>query len=284
MKPRLASFVLAVAALAVVAPPGAAHADKPEVGKPWLFPTLKDWLEGTPVGTDTLGKVVVHWFCKPKSEDCKTDLARIYNMREQGNVYVIAYINGTKRDALKLDPVRGEVGAGAVAFGKPVATLLKVLGVSTAAMPMSVVVDVDGKVALITYTGDPDQLDLRDKKVASLVDAIKIFTVTTAGPTVAVTKGASFQLSLAVELAPWLEYDGSVTPEVKLTVPPDVTCETRVVKAKIVGKKLTADVACKGAVKGSYEATGALRFRYKGPGKAVGLGEDAVRWKFAVSP
>ena len=165
------------------------------------------------MGTDTAGKVVVHWFCKPKSEDCKTDLARIFNMREQGsNVYVIAYINGTKRDALKLDPVRGEVGAGAVAFGKPVATLLKQLGISAAALPMSVVQDVDGKVALITYTGDPDQLDLRDKKVASLVAAIKIFTVSTSGPTAAVTKGVPFTLSASAELAPWLDYDAAVVP------------------------------------------------------------------------
>ena len=67
-------------------------------------------------------------------------------------------------------------------------------------------------------------------------------------------------------------------------MPPDVTCDSKVVKAKLEGKKLTAEVACKGAVKGSYEASGALRFRYRGPNKAVGLGTDAVRWKFVVSP
>ena len=269
---------------------GTAWAEKPEVGQLWPWPTgtLKDrdWLEGAPSGSDAAGKVVVHWFCKPKSEDCKTDLARIFNMREQGSsVYVIAYINGTKRDAAKLDPVRGEVGAGAVAFGKPVANLYKSLGVSAAMLPMSVVVDVDGKVAAVTYTGDPDQLDIRDKKVTALVDAIKIFTVATAGPTDKVPRGISFDLSVTAELAGWLEYETSSSPELKLMLPPDVTCDATVLKGdkiKLTGRTLSARVSCKGNVKGSYEAAGALRFRYRGPNKAVGLGEDAVRWKFVI--
>jgi hypothetical protein len=286
MNRGLATFVTVVAAL-VLLPIGLARADKPVVGQPWPWPSSKDWLEGSPIGSDAAGKVVVHWFCKPKSEDCKTDLARIFNMREQGNVYVIAYINGTKRDATKLDPVRGEVGAGAVAYGKSVAALTKALGISAAQMPVSVVTDVDGKVAAITYTGDPDQLDLRDKKVSALVDAIKIFTVATSGPPGTVKKGTSFELGVSAELATWLEFDTAAAPELKLTLPPDVTCDATVLRAdkiKIEGKKLSATVSCKGAVKGSYEAAGALRFRYRGPNKAVGLGEDAMRWKFQIIP
>jgi hypothetical protein len=274
--------LLVVAALLLSG--GIAHAqEKPEVGKNWMWPSLKDWLEGSPSGSDAAGKVVVHWFCKPKSEDCKTDLARIFNMREQGsNVYVIAYINGTKRDAVKLDPVRGEVGAGAVAFGKPVATLIKKLGISGAAMPMSVVVGTDGKVEIITYTGDPDQLDMRDKKVSSLIDGIKIITVTAAGPPGAPKKGVPFELSLSAELAGWLEYDGATPAELKLTLAPDVTCDKPALKTE--ARRLTATMSCKGNVKGSYEATGALRIRYRGPNRAVGLGEDLVRWKFVVVP
>jgi hypothetical protein len=287
MGKRIAIFSLVLAASA-----GTAYAEKPEVGQLWQWPTGtfkdRDWLESSPSGSDAAGKVVVHWFCRPKLEDCKTDLARIFNMREQStNVYVIAYINGSKRDATKLDPVRGEVGAGAVAYGKSVAKLVKDLAISGAAMPMSVVVDVDGKVAAITYTGDPDQLDMRDKKVTALVEGIKIFTVETAGPPGTVKKGASFDLSVTAELAAWLEYETSVSPELKLTLPPDVTCDATVLKGdkiKIAAKKLSATVSCKGAVKGSYEAAGALRFRYRGPNKAVGLGEDAVRWKFQIIP
>lgn len=259
--------------------------EKPEVGQTWVWPSLKDWLEGGPVGSDAAGKVVVHWFCKPRSEDCKTDLARIFNMREQStSVYVIAYVNGSKRDATKLDPVRGEVGAGAVAYGKPVATLIKKLGISGAAMPMSVVVGTDGKVAIITYTGDPDQLDMRDKKVTALVDAIKLFTISSAGPPGQPKKGVPFELSLGGELAPWLEYEATPAPEVKLTLPPDVTCEPKTPVVKLEGRKLSATMSCKGNVKGSYEATAALRFRYRGPNRAVGLGEDLVRWKFVIVP
>jgi len=281
---RLAPFVVAAAVLAVAVP---ARAETPVVGQPWLWPTLKDWLEATPSGSDTAGKVVVHWFCRAKVEGCKDDLARIYNLREQGNVYVIAYVDGSKRDALKLDPVRGDVGAGAVAFGKPVAKLCKALGVSPAKMPMSIIVDVDGKVAAVTYTSDPDQLDLRDATVAKLVERIKIFTVATTGPTAAVKKGESFTLALTTDLAAWLDFDTSVQPELKLTLPPDVTCDAQVLKAaqiKVTGKQLSAAVTCKGTVKGSYEAGGALRFSYRSANKAVGVGEDAVRWKFSIAP
>jgi hypothetical protein len=50
------------------------------------------------------------------------------------------------------------------------------------------------------------------------------------------------------------------------------------------GRKLTAAVGCRGSVKGSYEATGSVRFSYRAPNKAVGVGQDDVRWKFVVSP
>lgn len=287
MSSRITTFVIVAAALAVLAP--AAHAEPPVVGQFWPWPSFKDrdWLEGSPSGSDAAGKVVVHWFCKAKSEDCKNDLARIYNMREQGNVYVIAYINGSKRDAAKLDPVRGDVGAGAVAFGKPVGALIKALGWNAAAVPVSVVVDVDGKVAAITYTGDPDQLDTRDRKVTQLVESIKIFTVATSGPPGTVKKGTSFELGVTADLATWLDFDPTGVTELKLTLPPDVTCSATVLRGdqlKIAGKKLGATVSCKGAVKGSYEVVGALRFRYRGPNRALGIGEDAMRWKFQIVP
>jgi hypothetical protein len=266
----------------------AARADTPAIGDSWVWPTIRssDWLEGAPSGNDAAGKVVVHWFCKPKVDDCKIDLARVFNMREQGSIYVIAYINGSKRDAQKLDPVRGDVGAGAVAYGKSVSTLFKKMGIG-AALPMSIVLDVDGKVALVTFNGDPDQLDMRDKKVASLVDAIKMFSIEGTCPARPIKKGDRFELTVTAEIASWLVFDASVTPEIKLTLPPDVTCEQTVIKGAAIkqeGRKLTAVVGCRGSVKGSYEAMGSLRFSYRAPNKAVGVGQDDVRWKFVVAP
>ena len=90
--------ICAVIFVALTVAPAAA--DVPIAGSPWAWPALKDrdWLDGAPSHVDTAGKVVVHWFCKPKLDACKDDLARIYNMREQGSVYVIAYVAGTKRE------------------------------------------------------------------------------------------------------------------------------------------------------------------------------------------
>jgi hypothetical protein len=271
---------------ALVAAPALAVADTPTVGMPWVAPTSKTWLEGTPTPADAAGKVVVYWYCKPKSEPCKDDLARLYNMREQGNVYVVAYIAGSKADAKKLDPVRSEVGAGAVAYGPAVAKTMAKLGLSA---PTSIVVDTDGRVALITAGGDPDALDGRDQKVAALLAAIKEFTVKGDGPS-QVKPGESFQLKVDVQLASWLTCDTSVKPAIKLTVPPDVTCQAGgapivgMVPATIDGGHLSAAVDCKGAVKGSYEARFDLRFGYRAPNKAVGVGQDAVSLKFQVKP
>lgn len=279
-----AAALAATAALTLGA--ATARAETPAIGEVWVWPSAKDWLEGAPNGNDAAGKVVVHWFCKPRVEDCTTDLARIFHMREQGSIYVIAYINGSKRDAQKLDPVRGEVGAGAVAYGKSVAALFKKMSIGTA-LPMSIVLDVDGKVALVTFNGDPDQLDARDAKVASLVGAIKTFAVQGTGPSAPVKKGERFELAVTAELASWLAFDSSVKPEIKLRLPPDVTCEATALKGdaiKVTGRKLSAAVGCRGAVKGSYEATGSLRFSYRAPNKAIGVGEDAIRWKFTVAP
>jgi hypothetical protein len=273
-----------MAALALGAAP--ATAEVPVPGNPWPWPTLKSWLEGAPVPADTAGKVVVHWFCKPKVEACKDDLARIYNMREQGTtVYVIAYIGGTARDAKKLDPVRGEIGAGAVAYGKPVQKLMKTMGF--ASVPVSIVVGTDGKVAMVTTTGDLDQLDARDAKIAALVKGIQEFTTTQSAPTAPVKIGAKFDVGVEVTLASWLAWSNMV-PEVFLTtVPPDVTCDAKMKRGKDVtvdGKKLRATFTCSSTVKGAYELRASLRFGYDAPSKATGVGEDNVSWKFTVLP
>lgn len=282
LRTSLRSLVI-LCALALAAP---AVADVPVTGNPWPWPTLKTWLEGGPSSVDTAGKIVVHWFCKPKLDACKDDLARIYNMREKGtSVYVIAYIAGSKRDATKLDPVRGEVGAGAVAYGKPVMQLVKKLGF--ASMPVSIVVGVDGKVALVTTTADLDQLDARDAKVAALVKDVQEFRTSQSAPTTPVKPGDKFELGVDVALAPWLTWNNMV-PEVFIdTLPPDLTCDTKMKRGpdvNVAGNRLKASFVCSSTVKGAYEVRATLRFGYVAPNKATGVGEDHVSWKFVIKP
>ncbi|MEZ4404010.1 MAG: hypothetical protein R3B06_28570 [Kofleriaceae bacterium] len=281
-RPRI---LISLAALALAATTATATADVPVPGNAWSWPTLKSWLGGGPVRDDAAGKVVVHWFCKAKVEACKDDLARIFNMREAGTgVYVIAYIAGSKRDAGKLDPVRGEVGAGAVAYGRPVMALVKQLGF--AAMPVSIVVGTDNKVALVTTTADLDQLDARDAKVAELVKGITEFTTTPTGPAT-VKVGTKFQLTVDVMLSSWLTFNNMV-PEVFLTtIPPDVTCDAKMRRGAdltVSGKTLRAVFTCQATVRGAYELRAAMRFGYDAPNKATGVGEDHVGWKFEITP
>lgn len=280
-------LVVAPLALALVAPRRAA-ADTPVVGQPWVAPVIKTWLSATPSIDDAAGKVTIHWFCKPKLEACRDDLARIYNMREQQTkVYVVAYINGTIKDARKLDPVRGDVGAGAVAYGKPVAALMKSMGVGWSALPMSIVVGTDGKVAMFTADSDPEQLDERDAKIATMLAAIHEYTLGSFAPKSTVKVGQAFELGIKLELASWLHYDPARPAVLTVTPPPDVKCDATTVmpdKMKIVGNSLEATIHCTAAVKGSYEAKGMVRFNFVGPRNGVGLGDDGVKWKFEVRP
>lgn len=284
---RFASLAaLAVAGLLAASSTAAAQS-VPQVGEGFTWPTLRDWLDGAPAQADTAGKVVVHWFCKPRSEACKDDLARMYNLREQNSgVYVVAYIDGNKRDAKKLDPVRAEVGAGAVAFGKPVKTMLKKMGIA-GALPVSIVVDTDGKVALVSTTADLDQLDARDAKITALVKAVTEFTTKTSGPTAPLKPGVKFDLTVEVQLASWLAFNNMV-PEVFIPAfPPDVTCDTKMRRGrdvKIELRTLTAKFTCSSTVKGAYEIRASLRFGYDAPNKATGVGEDNVSWKFEIKP
>jgi hypothetical protein len=270
--------------LAVVASPAAA--DTPVVGQYWSVPAFKTWLEASPNIDDVAGKVTIHWFCKPKLEACRDDLARIYNMREQqGRVYVIAYINGTLKDAKRLDPVRGDVGAGAVTYGKPVAAMMKSMGIGAATLPMSVVIGIDGKVALVTTTGDPEQLDKRDRLIASMVAGIHEYSLGASSPAGSVKVGQPFDLGLHIELASWLRFDPARPAMLTVTLPPDVTCDATKLgpeKMKFIAGTLEASVKCTAAVKGSYEARGTIRFNFLGPRNAVGVGDDGVRWKFEV--
>jgi hypothetical protein len=243
------------------------------------------WLYDNPAMTDAAGKVVIHWFCAPKIQACSDDLARVLTLRESSNrVYVIAYINGSKRDAQKLDPIRGSegVGRGTVAFGKGVTTLMKQLGITG---PASFVVDPDSKVQHVTMGGSPGELDARDGAVRTLAAGIKDYVPSFDGPDT-VAAGAKFQLAITIKLASWLVYNKKPGARMgfQLTAPKDIKCDNTVLGAgqlKTVNQTLTATVTCSGP-KGSYEVRGQINFSYVTPTGAPGIGSDGKSWKFVI--
>lgn len=246
------------------------------------------WLYDAPSAKDAAGKVVIHWYCAPQVQlqPCIDDLARIVTLRDTGRVYLVAYTSATRRADLKrVDPIRESegVGKGTLAYGRSVATLAKHLAFGNG--PASIVVDVDGKVALVTTGGDPSALDARDAKVNALVGAIKDYTQTKAGPKV-VKAGEKFDLSLKIQLASWLSYSADPPMEFSVTTPKDIHCDqTRVTgdKLKIEGRNLAAQVTCT-AARGVYQVSGRLKFGYNAP-SGPGFGNvDGVVWKFEVKP
>jgi hypothetical protein len=241
-----------------------------------------DWLYDVPAPGDAAGKVVIHWFCAPKVAACSDDLARIVTLKENGRVYVIAYINGTKAQAQKLDPIRESegVGRGTLAYGRGATKLMKELGLTG---PASIVVDLDGKVQMVTTGPSPGELDARDAKANAAIAAIKEYVSMPDGPTQA-KAGDKFQLSIAIKLAAWLKYSDKSPMEMAVTVPPDIKCDATTLKSeqiKVVDKLLTATVTCSGP-RGIYEARGELRFGYDAPGGGTGIGAESARWKFEI--
>lgn len=249
------------------------------------FPKL-DWLYDVPSANDATGKVIVHWFCAPKIQGCADDLARLVTLKENGRVYIVAYINGGKPDAKKLDPIRESegVGRGTVAYGRNMPKLMKDLKLTG---PVSIVVDVDSRIQLITTSGLPADLDLRDAKVNELVKSIREYVATTDGPKQVLKPGQGFTLSYTVKLAGWLKYSDKTPRGLKLTAPADIKCDSMELKPeqlKIEGQVLTASVSCSGGKAGSYEVGGELRFGYDAPGGGTGIGAEATRWKFEIKP
>ncbi len=245
----------------------------------------RDWLYDAPSDKEAAGKVVIHWFCGPKVKTCADDLARIVTLKENGRVYVVAHINGTKGQAKKLDPIRESegVGRGTLAFGKGVTTMMKQMGITG---PASVVVDHEGKVAYVNTTGGPAELDERDKKVNDLIAAIKDYTAVVSDSPKGIKPNDKFTLSITIKLSSWLTYSAKTPTAFKLNAPPDFKCDAKELKAdqiKIEGQTLTAAVSCS-APKGIYEARGDLRFGYEDPSKAAGLGTEGGRWKFEIKP
>ena len=241
-----------------------------------------DWLYDVPAPNDAAGKVVVHWFCAPRVQACPDDLARVVTLKENGRVYVVAYINGTKAQAQKLDPIRESegVGRGTVAFGRGATKLMKELGLTG---PASIIVDVEGKVQLVTTGASPAELDARDAKVNAAIAAIKEYVSTSDGPKLA-KPGDKFALTMTIKLAGWLKYSDKTPMEMTLTVPPDIKCDATTLKGeqlKIADKLLTGTVTCSGP-HGIYEARGELRFGYDAVGGGTGLGAESAKWKFEI--
>jgi hypothetical protein len=276
-------FAFALLVLGLTAATAAAQG-MPKVGDPLTLTSYADaktqWTYNAPNPNDAAGRVVIYWFCTPKVAACVDDLARIVTLREAGGVYIIAYIDGSQRDAKKLDPIRESegVGRGTVATGPSVKKLFKQLGIAKG--PASIVVDVDGKVKVVSTSGDINELDSRDSEIKSLVDAVKPFTTSNKAPAKA-KAGEKMTFSFVVQLASWLTLSKKAKPEFTFQAAKEVKCEP----AQLVdgGKTLTTSVTCT-APKGSYQARGEIRFSYDSPNGGTGLGNDGATWKFEVTP
>jgi len=243
------------------------------------------WLYDAPSFPDSAGKIVVHWFCAAKVATCTDDLARVITLKENNpRVYVIAYINGAKRDAQKLDPIRGSegVGRGTVAFGPGTTALFKQMAITG---PASLVVDVDNKIALVSTGSSPAELDARDAKVNALASAIHEYTASAEGPKT-VKPNEKFTLTMKIQLAGWLRYSKKpgTRQDFTVMVPKDIKCDNTTLRGdqlKVVDQLLTASVTCSGP-RGNYEARAQVNFGYETPSKATGIGTDGTTWKFSI--
>ena len=287
MRSLTTALVLGLASVAMAQPAKAPAPEMPAVGDTLaLYPDFwgkQKWLYDAPNDKDAAGKVVIHWFCTAKVQACTDDLARVINLRENGHVYVIAYLDGYPSLAKKLDPIRESegIGRGTVATGTGVTKLMKLLAVKPG--PTSIVVGVDGKVALVSINGDATALDARDAKVNQLTSDIKAFTTSHDGPAT-VKAGDKFSLSFKVQLASWLTYSKSTPMQFDVTVPKDFKCDATTLKGdqlKIEKNVLTATVTCT-APHGIYQALGKIRFGYDSPAGGSGLGDDGAKWDIKV--
>jgi hypothetical protein len=298
---RLAVTAFAVASATMIGAPARAQNKQPAADAPISLPSVGgtlapngapdwpqklEWLYDVPSFKDATGKIHLHWFCAPKIAACTEDLARVVTLKENARVYVVAYINGTKADAKKLDPIRAEegIGRGTVAFGRNVGTLMKRMGIPG---PVSIVVGIDNKVAFVTTGSGPADLDARDAKVTSLSSAIKDYTTSTDGPKL-VKPGEKFRLAMTIKLAPWLKFSKRTPAEFKLTAPRDLKCDATTLRGEQLkladAATMIAQVSCSGP-KGIYELRGAMSFGYDNPiVGSSGLGRDGTGWKFEIKP
>jgi hypothetical protein len=244
------------------------------------------WSMGAPSNNDAAGKVVIHWFCTPKVTACIEDLARIVTMKENGGVYIVAWVNATARDAKKIDPIRESegVGRGTMATGAGVKKLFKSLGIAKG--PWSVVVDVDGKVKAVTTSADLNELDARDTVVKQLVEAVKPYTATNDGAKSG-NPSSKLAFTIRIQLSPWLTFSKKTPMEFTFQGAKEIKCTPGTAlkgdQLKLDWRTLTGTVTCT-APKGSYQARGELKFGYESVNGAQGLGVEAASWKFEIKP
>ena len=275
--------------LGLVAPPAVADSlSLPKVGEilseqgSSAWPKL-EWLYDVPSHPDAAGKIVVLWFCGPKVKTCTDDLAHLVTLKDTGKVYIVAYVDGAKSATKKLDPINGSegVGKGTVAYGRKVGDLTKALGITT---PVSIVLDVDGRVTMVTNGSTATEFDARDAKVNALAGAIKEYSWSANDPKTAVA-GEKFQLAITVRLATWLKYSTTTPMTFALTqLPKEIKCDAKQLSAdqiKIDGQIATASVSCTGPI-GSYEARGEIHFSYDAPAGGTGLGTEGASWKLVI--
>ena len=159
------------------------------------------WLYDAPSENDAAGKVVIHWFCPPKVQACTDDLARIITLRDNGKVYIVAYIDGNAslREEARSDPrERGRrQGHGRVRPGRHQADE----EARREARP-----DVDRRPTSTARsswsrpTATPPRSTRATRRSTRSIGAIKEFTTSHEGPAT-VKAGDKFTLAFKVQLA-----------------------------------------------------------------------------------
>ena len=232
---------------------------------------------------DAAGKVVIHWFCTPKVAACTDDLARIVTLRERRRLHRRVHQRlAARREEARSDPRERRRRRGTVATGPGVKKLFKQLGIAKG--PASIVVDVDGKVKLVTTSGDINELDARDTMVKALVDAIKPFTTRERRPEDGEAEREVRRSRSRSQLANWLTFSKKTPMEFTFTV-----AEGRQVRrddaqgrpAQDRRQTLTATVTCT-APQGQLPGARRDSLRLRQPERTTGLGNDGATWKFEV--
>jgi hypothetical protein len=192
---------------------------------------------------------------------------------------VVAYVDGGARAAAALDlgPNRR-----AVAYGKDVAKLRKQLGIKTD--DAAILVGLDGKVAVVMRgLGSPD---LVAAAVTLLVRSFPDYTATTAvSPGAKV--GAPFDLTLRVSAASWATLNAEAPLSLKLTAPPEWTCDALTLKRPqfvVDDTTATATIRCTSAKAGRFVAAGAASFAVDLRNVSRFQKDDPVEWDVDIAP
>lgn len=256
-----------------------AVADGPKVGAPYEWPQVSKWLDEPADADDAKGNVVVHWFCSA-TDACKTDFARLYHLQQTVKVYVIAYIDGTKAHAKRLNPAMEQPEVGATALGPEAKALAKRYGFGKG--PGAIVADHHGVVALLAGGSDAE-LDARDNKIKELSAAIADYQLIAKGPA-AVKIGLPFELTLDLQLSSWAMWQADHNLALSLAGPSNIACDPPAkIRVTRSGLQLRAQISCRVAEIGAYKIDGDVKFSYK-TNAAARVGAGSVHWTVNIVP